>query len=195
MGNVLFSYRFCVDSEMTFDMDLPALKSEQGGYCNMIKVKVPSVSAPQWNKAPRPKTNAKIGRSRRQQPLRSASSSKIGRKGEAAGRADLVKSKSTPKVGAPGVPGAPGAGEVVQVQELRLGKCLSSSSTSGGAGAADDTLILPAEGDNVLSQADTFAADMDGEDDLISDEDVPDLEDAFVTAVSGKQRRHIIRFQ
>ena len=176
---------------MTFDMDLPALKNEQGGYCNMIKVKVPSVSAPQWNKAPRPKTNAKIGRSRRQQqPLKSASSSKIGKKGEAAGpgRADLAKSKSTPKVGAPGVPGtpgAPGAGEVVQVQELRLVKCLSSSS-SGGAGAADDTLILPAEGDNVLSQADTFAADMDGEDDLISDEDVPDLEDAFVTAVSGK---------
>ena len=169
---------------MTFDMDLPALKNEQGGYCNMIKVKVPSVSAPQWNKAPRPKTNAKIGRSRRQQqPLKSASSSKIGRKGEAAGRADLAKSKSTPKVGAP--MGAPGVGEVVQVQELRLVKCLSSSS-SGGAGAADDTLILPAEGDNVLSQADTFAADLDGEDDLISDEDVPDLEDAFVTAVSGK---------
>ena len=172
--------RFCVDSEMTFDMDLPALKNEQGGYCNMIKVKVPSVSAPQWNKAPRPKTNAKIGR--RRQPLRSASSSKIGRKGEAA-RADLVKSKSTPKVGAED--SAPGAGEVVQVQELRLVKCLSSSS-SGGACAADDTLILPAEGDNVLSQADTFAADMDVEDDLISDEDVPDLEDAFVTAVSGK---------
>ena len=64
---------------MTFDMDLPALKNEQGGYCNMIKVKVPSVSAPQWNKAPRPKTNAKIGRGRRQQqPLKSASSSKIG---------------------------------------------------------------------------------------------------------------------
>ena len=168
---------------MTFDMDLPALKNEQGGYCNMIKVKVPSVSAPQWNKAPRPKTNAKIGRSRRQQqPLKSASSSKIGKKGEAAGpgRADLAKSKSTPKVN------APGAGEVVQVQELRLVKCLSSSSSGGGAGAADDTLILPAEGDNVLSQADTFAADMDGEDDLISDEDVPDLEDAFVTAVSGK---------
>ena len=79
------------------------------------------------------------------------------------------------------------------MQELRLVKCLSSSS-SGGAGAADDTLILPAEGDNVLSQADTFAADMDGEDDLISDEDVPDLEDAFVTAVSGKKMQHI-RFQ
>ena len=174
---------------MTFDMDLPALKNEQGGYCNMIKVKVPSVSAPQWNKAPRPKTNAKIGRSRRQQqPLRSASSSKIGRKGEAAGRADLVKSKSTPKVGAPGAPGVPAAGEVVQVQELRVVKCLSSS-------GADDTLILPAEGDNVLSQADTFAADMDGEDDLISDEDVPDLEDAFVTAVSGKHMQNIIRFQ
>ena len=172
---------------MTFDMDLPALKNEQGGYCNMIKVKVPSVSAPQWNKAPRPKTNAKIGRSRRQQqPLRSASSSKIGRKGEAAGRSDLAKSKSTPKVS---TPGAPGAGEVVQVQELRLVKCLSSS--SGGAGAADDTLILPAEGDNVLSQADTFAADLDGEDDLISDEDVPDLEDAFVTAVSGKHMQNI----
>ena len=175
--NGLLHIRFCVDSEMTFDMDLPALKNKQGGYCNMIKVKVPSVSAPQWNKAPRPKTNAKIGR--RRQPLKSASSSKIGRKGEA--RADLVKSKSTPKVGAED--SAPGAGEVVQVQELRLVKCLSSSS---GACAADDTLILPAEGDNVLSQADTFAADMDGEDDLISDEDVPDLEDAFVTAVSGK---------
>ena len=49
------TFRFCVDSEMTFDMDLPALKNEQGGYCNMIKVKIPSYSAPQWNKAPKPK--------------------------------------------------------------------------------------------------------------------------------------------
>ena len=122
----------------------------------------------------------------KRQPLKSASSSKIGaagasgRKGET--RADLAKSKSTPKVGQrrqqpdhhP---------EVIQVQELRLVKCLSG---------ADDTLILPAEGDNVLSQADTFPADLDDDDDdddLISDEEVPDLEDAFVTAVSGKPNK------
>ena len=144
----------------------------------MIKVKIPSYSSPQWNKAPRPKTNAKIGRMKRQ-PLKSASSSKIGaaaavagRKGET--RADLAKSKSTPKVGQ-----QHRQPEVIQVQELRLVKCLSG---------ADDTLILPAEGDNVLSQADTFPADLDDDDDddLISDEEVPDLEDAFVTAVSGR---------
>ena len=105
---------------MTFDMDLPALKNEQGSYCNMIKVKTPSVSAPQWNKAPRPKTNAKIGRMKRQ-PLKSASSSKIGAAAAAAaagGRmgetmADLAKSKSTPKVGHQ-PKSEPG---VVQVQE------------------------------------------------------------------------------
>ena len=41
----------------------------------------------------------------------------------------------------------------------------------------------------MLSQADTFPADADDDDDLISDEDVPDLEDAFITAVSGEQRQ------
>ena len=118
----------------------------------------------------------------KRQPLKSASSSKIGATSAAAGRkgetrADLAKSKSTPKVGQQQQPEP----EVIQVQELRLVKCLSG---------ADETLILPAEGDNVLSQADTFAADMDDEydDDLISDEDVPDLEEAFVTAVSGKPK-------
>ena len=120
--------------------------------------------------------------------MKSASSSKIGAAGTAAAaagasgrkgetRADLAKSKSTPKVGQRRQP------EVIQVQELRLVKCLSG---------ADDTLILPAEGDNVLSQADTFPADPDDDDDdddLISDEEVPDLEDAFVTAVSGKPNK------
>ena len=69
---------------------------------------------------------------------------------------------------------------LVQNTVLRLVKCLSG---------ADETLLLPAEGDNVLSQADTFPADADDDDDLISDEDVPDLEDAFITAVSGEQRQ------
>ena len=187
LENKTFStFRFLVDSEMTFDMDLPALKNEQGSYCNMIKVKIPSFSAPQWNKAPREeanaKANAKAGRGlgrglAKRQPLKSASSSKISTLRKT--RADLAKSKSTPKVGAESERPKPEPEEVIQVPELRLVKCLS--------GGDVDTLILPAEGDNVLSQADTFLGDdLDDDEDLISDEDVPDLEEAFITAVSGK---------
>ena len=90
---------------------------------------------------------------------------------------DLAKSKSASKVGAQSQKPLRKP-EVVEEQEPRLSKCLSG----------DTTLLLSAAGDCVASQADTFQADDDDnlyEDDLISDEDVPDLETAYVTAVSG----------
>ena len=91
------TFRFLVDSQLTFDTDLPALKNEQGNYCNMIKVKAPSYSAPQWNKVPREDgaataAAAKMGRSAasrslgKKQPLKSASSSKIGAAAGGAGK-------------------------------------------------------------------------------------------------------------
>ena len=90
------TFRFLVDSQLTFDTDLPALKNEQGNYCNMIKVKAPSYSAPQWNKVPREDcagaAAAKTGRSAasrslgKKQPLKSASSSKIGAAAGGAGK-------------------------------------------------------------------------------------------------------------
>jgi hypothetical protein len=198
----------------------------------MIKVKIPSVNEPQWNKTPKQKNQEKAAdiinlsaidksavkslKAKNTKPMKSASSSKVGPGGNIE-KDKLSKSKSTSKVqlgvekkvgtkqgavarsasssavksaGAkqnkedtriPEVE-AEGQNPDHQQKHLQLSKCLSG----------DNTLLLSATGDNVLSQADTVFddnqdtfPDADDEDDLISDEEVPDLEDAYVTAVSG----------
>ncbi len=196
-------YRFSVDSEWTFDRDLPALKTDQGHYSNMIKVKIPSFNEPQWNKTPKEENlmaaakaatqaatmnpTVKTLKAKAKRPQKSASSSKIAPAATPEAERKLSKSKSTSKVQQPKAKIAKKEEKPLDVKaeapKQELAKCLSG----------DDTLLLSAAGDNVRSQADTFVDDENQDtfpevDDssIISDEEMPDLEEAFVTAASGK---------
>ena len=206
--------RFGVDGEWTFDEDLPALKNDQGHYSNMLKVKIPGhQNETQVNRMPKkenldrarraklkPYEYASLQRSLKQ--ARSKSGSKLNKmslKKSASSQSAAVR-KSTSSLNKLGGAKEPdkrliskskSQGEIKQQEQEQLKEQLLMPQQLQRCPTGDETLLLSGA-DNVLSQSETmFDTSQFGGDDtigddasIISDEEVPDLEDAYFSVSS-----------